>query len=299
MTPRKAVALVGTPTGKSIALLILGAMALTVASVIVVRGGLARSAEAAATYLAEDVKALRQEARALAALKKAGEDAAPLTSVPAFIDRIGDLANQHDAVVGAVRPAEEDDAQFEIELSAGYRELLQFIAALEELDIQVDGFALKRTALEAGPPKLAAVVSIRPRNDARRLAIPRLAAVRTALNQSQTRDPFQALVADGVDGGGDRLDLTQAYKLTGIAVIEPAGEHIATIDLFDYVVGDILDGRRVVAVARDRVLLDAQDEANSQKFIIRFRDAEAHAEIGASLNIDPLFRGSTIDGRSE
>jgi len=284
MTPREALALTATPTGKSVALLMAGVMALTVSTFVVVRGGLTRSAELAATYLIEDVTTLRKEAHALAAKRKAEEEAAPLTSVPAFIDRIGVLANAHDAVIGAVRPGLDGDAQFDIELSAGYRQLLHFIAALEELDVQVDGFTLERTALEAGPPKLAAVINIRPRNDARRLAIPRLAAVRSALSQTHTRDPFQALVANSANGGGDRLDLTQAYKLTGIAVIEPAGERIATIDLFDYVVGDVLDGRRVVAVAGDRVLLDAEDETDRQKFIIRFRDTEARAEIGRSLS---------------
>lgn len=299
MTPREAIALAATPTGKSIALLMVGVMALTVSAFVVVRGELAHSAELAATFLAKDVKTLRQEALALAAKRKAEEEAAPLTSVPAFIDRIGDLANQHDAVVGAVRPGLEGDAQFEIELTAGYRELLHFIAALEELDIQVDGFSLERTALGAGPPKLAAIINIRPRNDARRLAIPRLEAVRSALSQSHNRDPFQALIADDADGGGDRLDLTQAYKLTGIAVIEPAGEHIATIDLFDYVVGDVLDGRRVVAVARDRVLLDAEDETNRQKFIIRFRETEARAEIGSSLSSRGLSNDSIENTRSK
>lgn len=290
MTPKEALALIGAPTGKAVAMLCAGVLALTLSAFVVLRGGIADSAYAAAEYLAADVKTLRTEARALSAKQKAADEATPLTSVPAFIDRIGDLADKHDATIGAVRPAPEDDALFEIELSAGYRELLQFIAALEELDIQVAGFALKRTALGPGKPKLAAVVQIRPRNDAKRLAVPRLAAVRATLAQSRTRDPFQALVADDAAGGGDRLDLTQAYNLTGIAVIEPAGERIATIDLFDYVVGDVLDGRRVVAVANDRVLLDALDDADGQKFIVRFRKIFGDSSPNSRINNDPVER---------
>ena len=90
-------------------------------------------------------------------------------------------------------------------------------------------------------------------------------------SRKQARDPFQALVSDSSDGdGAERADITAAYRLTGVATLEPSGERIATIDLIDYVIGDVLDGRLVVNVTEDRVLLDSLDERRSEKYVIRF-----------------------------
>lgn len=283
MTPRDALAVIGSPNGKSGAMFLLGALLLTISIFVVQRGGLAASANAATAYLAADVGALRKEALALAEQKKAADEAAPLSSVPAFIDRIGDLADRHDARIGAVVPAPDEDALFEMEVSAGFRELIFFVAALEELDIQVAGFELSHTKLGSGEPLVQARVKIRPRNDAKRLAVPRLAAVRQELANATTRDPFQALIAGDAAGGENRLDLTQSYDLTGISVIEPAGDRIATIDLMDYVVGDLLDGRKLVHVGTDRVFLDVMDGDERSMFVIRLRRPGQTGEFAGSL----------------
>jgi len=144
------------------------------------------------------------------------------------------------------------------------------VAALEELDVEVVGFGIERQALKASAPTLTAAVKIRPRNDARRLAVPRIQLVREALFAEQARDPFQALISDSSSDGAERVDITDAYRLTGVATLEPSGERIATIDLIDYVIGDVLDGRLVVNVTEDRVLLDRLDERRSEKYVIRF-----------------------------
>lgn len=286
MSPRDAIALIRRPAGKSAAMFLCGLMMITCSVLVVLRGQLTRSTHAAATYLSADVSALREEARALSAQKQAADDQAPLSSVPAFIDRIGDLADEHGVRIGSIQPATEEIALFELALTAGYQELLMFVAALEELDIQLAGFKLERAAPGQSKPLVEATIIIRPQNDARRLAVPRLAHVRQALGQSSSRDPFQALVAEGASGGGDRLDLTQAYSLTGIAMFEPAGDRIATINLLDYVVGDVLDGRTVVHVGTDRVLLDAIDTEDQQRFVIRLKTPGPQDEFGRSLPSD-------------
>jgi len=190
--------------------------------------------------------------------------------VPAFIDRIGALAGEHNTAVMSIQPLRDTTDTFEITIASGYRALIGFVAALEELDVQVVGFGIERQALKASAPTLTAAIKIRPRNDARRLAIPRIQLVREALFAEQARDPFQALVSDNDGDGAERVDITAAYRLTGVATLEPSGERIATINLIDYVIGDVLDGRLVVNVTEDRVLLDSLDERRSEKYVIRF-----------------------------
>jgi len=260
-----------SPNGKAASAFCLGALALAASLLLVVQGDIAASTTAAARLLTAETQTLRAEAKALAEAAKA-DDKTSLTSVPAFIDRIGALADRHGAQVGAVQPEHGDAGLFRIALTAPYSALLGFIAALEGLDVEVKSFDLKRKALGPGRPTLSASISIRARNDARNLSIPRLEAVRAALTSDAARDPFQALVAGA--GAGHRLDLSEAYRLTGIAVIQPAGLRIATIDMLDYMAGDVLDGRTIVAVEADRVLLDAIDGAENEKYVIRFRRAE-------------------------
>lgn len=248
---------------------LLGLAAFGYSTLVVLKGDIAESARVAAIALSQDARMLSQRSKALAAAAKAAEDAPPLTSVPAFIDRIGALAGRHNTAVMSIQPLRDSVDTFDITLASGYRALIGFVAALEELDVQVVGFGINRQALKANAPTLTATVKIRPRNDARRLAIPRIQLVREALFAEQARDPFQALITGGGDGA-ERVDITDAYKLTGVATLEPSGERIATIDLIDYVVGDVLDGRLVVDVTEDRVLLDSLDERRSDKYVIRF-----------------------------
>jgi len=263
-------AAVASPNGKAFGALAVGAAALAASAFLVIRGDIDRSARAAATLLLQETKELKAEATALEAQRKT-EKTTSLTSVPAFIDRIGVLADRRRAVVGAVQPSRRDDTLFEIVLHAPYRALIGFVSDLEGLDVQVASFKLKRKALGPGKPMLEATVAIRPRNEAQSLSIPRLDDVRAAISAEAARNPFQALVAAAEAGGADRLDLSEAYRLTGIATISPSGERIATIDLLDYVTGDVLDGREVVAVEADRVLLDPLDPESSDKYVIRMR----------------------------
>lgn len=292
MTARDALTLLWTPTGKSAGAFVLGLLALSFSVFVAIRGDIAASARAAAELLTEESNALRAEAKALDLARKSALETTPLTSVPAFIDRIGVLAARHDAAVGVVKPVAGDDSLFQIGLTAGYRQLLSFIAALEGLDVEVAGFEMAREALGPGAPRLTATISIRPRNDAQRLAIPRLANVKAAIAADAARDPFQALIAGDGAGGVDRLDLSAAYRLSGIATIQPSGARIATIDLLDYVTGDVLDGRKVVRVDADRVLLDAADGDGGEKYVIRFR--ETPATLPQSLPISNQIPASVL-----
>lgn len=258
------------PSAQAAIIFALGLAAFAYSAFVVVRGDLAESARIAQAVLNQDAGDLSKRSRALAAVAKAAKDAPPLTSVPAFIDRIGALADRHDAAVISVKPVSDGSDTFEIIIASGYRSLIGFVAALEELDIQVVGFGVERQALKASAPTLTAAIKIRPRNDARRLTIPRIQIVREALFSERARDPFQALVADASGAGVERVDITDAYKLTGVATLEPSGERIATIDLLDYVVGDMIDGRLVVEVGDDRVFLDSADKSSAEKYVIRF-----------------------------
>lgn len=270
-------AIIKGPTAQAAIVFAVGLAAFAYSAFVVLRGDLAESARVAQSALNRDATDLSKRSKALAAAAKAAKDAPPLTSVPAFIDRIGALADRHDAAVRSVKPVSDGSDTFEIIIASGYRALIGFVAALEELDIQVVGFGVERQALKASAPTLTAAVKIRPRNDAKRLTIPRIQIVREALFSERARDPFQALVADAGSGGVERVDITDAYKLTGVATLEPSGERIATIDLLDYVVGDVIDGRLVVEVGTDRVLLDSADKSNAEKYVIRFPNRQAGA----------------------
>lgn len=265
------------PFGKALAMAAIGGCALFVSASFVVGGGIADSARSASAALEREARTLRKEAKKIAAADKARSAGASLRSVPMFIDRIGELAAENDARVGQVRPIGPDAALFEIDVAANYRALMNFVAALEELDIQVARFALTRRADGAPQAPMTAKLAIRPRNDAQRLSVPRLAAVRAALAAGASRDPFEALAADG-DSGGARQDLTYTYRLTGISILQPSGERTATINSYDYEAGDVLDGREIVAIAADRVLLNALGDRRGEKFVIGFRARNVEAE---------------------
>lgn len=257
------------PTGKAAGMFCLGAAALLLSAFAIVRNDLADGARRAAAVLSAEAKTLSAEARALAVAAKTAEGAPPLTSVPAFIDRIGALAEKHRTPVRAIQPSKRHVDRFEIVLEADYRPLVGFVAALEELDVQIISFDVARSDIADGEADLTAKVVILPRNDARRLKIPRMDAVRAALESIGARNPFLAVVeADGGAGDG-RQDISAAYRLTGVAEVLPSGDRIATIDLFDYVIGDMLDGREIVHVGDDRVFLNGVGDRQEDRYVIR------------------------------
>ncbi len=282
MTPRDLIAAAKGPTGKAVGALALGVAAFAASASLVVQGDIAASVDRARTALERDADLAKQDLKALHQSAEAARDRPPLTSVPAFIDRVGALAKAHNASVEGVMPLKGETSRFEIDVRSGYRALIGFVAALEELDVAVTAFDARRAAVTAGAPELEARIVIRPRNDARQLHIPRLEAVRAVLAAKSARNPFQPAVAADAAEGAERQDLTAAYRLTGVATLQPSGERIATIDLFDYVVGDMLDGRRVVHVGEDRVYLNAERDGRDERFVIRMTAprAERNAEGG-------------------
>ena len=73
----------------------------------------------------------------------------------------------------STQPLRDTIDTFEITVAPGYRALIGFVAALEELDLQVVGFRMQRQAFKASAPTLIAAVKKPP---AQRRPLPRYPA---------------------------------------------------------------------------------------------------------------------------
>ena len=268
MTGRDLLDMLRGPTAKAVLTLLFGAMAFAYSAIAYVGGDVGESGRHAAQLFSRDASVLRGEAASLRRAIASKANGPALSSVPAFIDRLGSLAAEHGAFVEGIAPVTGGSGAFRIGLSADYRSLIGFVAALEELDVTVLSFETRLTGSFRGAPALKARIDIQPQNDAQRLNVPRLAAVKAVLAANAARDPFQPIRED--DGKAKaQIDLTASYKLTGVSTIMPSGERVATIDLFDYVVGDVIDGREIVVIEPASVLLTATRDGADERSIIR------------------------------
>lgn len=255
------------PLPRALTLLALAAAIFLGTNLYFINGWQAESAQLVTSYLERDAKRLTDQVARLQEIVKAQKDVPRLTSTPVFIERIGVLAAEEQVPIHGIRPDAENPELFVVSLEADYLAFERFIAALEELDVDILSFSAKVDNQSGDDPKATFELQLLPNNDARQLQIPRLRALRAELEGEERRNPFQRL-----DGGGsqegNRIDLTEFFSLTGISRI---GDYsLVTINGHDYVVGDSLGNRKITAILDDRVLLERQGLNRLERFVLRF-----------------------------
>lgn len=259
----------------------------------------ADSAQVVAAYLQRDASAMAKRVTRLKGLVETQSNAPRLTSTPVFIERIGALAAAERVPIHGIRPDADNPELFIVSLEADYLAFERFIAALEELDVDILSFSAKVDNQSGDDPKATFELQLLPNNDARQLQIPRLKALMAKLDAEERRNPFQRL-----DGGnsqdGNRIDLTEFFSLTGISRI---GDYsLVTINGYDYVVGDSLGNREIMEIQDDRVLLQRQGLNRLERFVLRFRtvtDSESSDQVSAFIaNVTPAPQSGGVGGTS-
>lgn len=260
----------------------------------------ADSAQIVTTYLQREASAMTNRVIRLQGLVQSQANAPRLTSTPVFIERIGALAAAEHVPIHGIRPDADNPELFIVSLEADYLAFERFIAALEELDVDILSFSAKVDNQSGDDPTATFELELLPNNDARQLQIPRLEALMVKLDAEERRNPFQRL-----DGGnsldGNRIDLTDFFSLTGISRI---GDYsLVTINGYDYVVGDSLGNREIMEILDDRVLLQRQGLNRLERFVLRFptvTESESTDQVSAFIaNVTPApRRGSVTDALS-
>lgn len=261
----------GLPSVARVGIFFVAAVVISAAvNLSLIHGSLSASAETVRLHLDRDAQRAQKRLKS-AALKIEDEANTPrLTSTPVFIDRIGNLAAAHGAPVQSIRPHPEKPDHFQVELQSRYHDFEGFIAALEQLDVELVAFDAQVFGRTEEDPTGLFRIELLPNNNARKLNIPRMAEIRRDLARQHRRNPFQRIGQD-TDGDGNRIDLSDILTLTGISVLGDL--KIATIDQQDYGVGDRISGREVTRIDGDRVLLRRDDPENPELYVLRFRSA--------------------------
>jgi len=252
----------------------------------------AGSAQVVTSYLQRDANGLTGRVTRLKELVAAQDNVPRLTSTPVFIERIGALAAAERVPIHGIRPDVDNPELFVVSLEADYLAFERFIAALEELDVDILSFSAKVDNQSGDDPKATFELQLLPNNDARQLQIPRLRALMARLEEEERRNPFQRLDGSG-SLDGNRIDLTDFFSLTGISRI---GDYsLVTINGHDYVVGDRLGNREITEILDDRVLLQRQGLTRLERFVLRFptlAETEGQDEVSAFVaNVTPVQRG--------
>lgn len=237
-----------------------------------IHGSLSASAATVRAHLDRDAQRAQQKLKQAASKIEDEANTPRLTSTPVFIDRIGRLAGEHGAPVQSIRPHPEKPDHFQVALLSRYHDFEGFIAALEQLDVELVTFDAEVADRTEEDPTGLFRIELLPNNNARQLDIPRMAGIRSDMNRPHRRNPFQRIGQD-TDGDGNRIDLSDILTLSGISVLGDL--KIATIDRQDYGVGDRIAGREVTRIDEDKVLLRRDDPDSPELYVLRFRSAGA------------------------
>ena len=198
-----------------------------------------------------------------------------LRSIPAFLERINKLANDHKVIIRKLAPDKENKIKFIIEMIADYFVFTEFAGNLEGLNVLVNDLEVRPYDDTKSPPLHVIKFSITPYNDAAPLSTTRVAGLAALTKQKNKRNPFQRFAART---GRSCVDQTWLHTLSGIGTIN--NEKIATIDNFDYNVGDIVPtmGMKIVAIETARVEFVKKASAGLECHILKFRKKKSNTE---------------------
>lgn len=189
-----------------------------------------------------------------------------------FLTNINKLAENNEVIIRKLVADPEIELMYNLEIIVDYYTFLKFSADLESLDVEIESLELHPYNPGAQPPEHFISFAIIQRNNASEISTDRLDTMKQLARAENLRNPFQRF-AKTSDTSGLKIDLTWVYKFAGVGKV--AGAYYATIDSTDYEVGDILDGKVVSFIQKDRVLLNdigftPPSSADSQ-YVLKFR----------------------------
>lgn len=202
---------------------------------------------------------------------EAGQSAsAGITSLPAFLERINEIAQTTRVIIDELMPSKDEQLKFSIKIRADYFTYLRFAAKLESLNVSIHDLQVRPFDPRVTPPIHAIEFSITPRNDAAPLGGERLARMRDQVEEKNKRNPFQRFAFNEANKEVlKQIELTWIHKLTGIGM--SGGKRTATINGKDYAVDDELDGMKVTAIETDRLVLKKTTPDGVTEYLLKRR----------------------------
>ena len=197
-----------------------------------------------------------------------------LRSIPEFLERINKLANDHKVIIRKLEP-DAENIKFIIEMIADYFVVIEFLGSLEGLNVLVNDLEVRPYDDTKSPPVHVIKFSITPYNDAAPLSTTRIAGLAALTKQKNKRNPFQRFAART---GRSCVDQTWLHTLSGIGIIN--NKKIATVDNFDYNVGDMVEtmGMKIVAIETNRVEFVKKASTGLECHILKFRKEKSNSE---------------------
>jgi len=222
--------------------------------------------------LAADEERLKNQLAEIERRKaEAGQDAsAGITSLPAFLERINEIAQATKVIIDELMPSKDEHLKFSIKIRADYFTYLRFSAKLESLNVSIHDLQVRPFNPGVTPPIHAIEFSITPRNDAAPLGGERLTRMRDQVEEKNKRNPFQRFAFNEANKEVlKQIELTWIHKLTGIGM--SGGKRTATINGKDYAVDDELDGMKITAIETDRVMLKKTTTDGVTEYLLKRR----------------------------
>jgi len=198
------------------------------------------------------------------------DDSAGITSLPAFLERINEIAQTTKVIIDELMPSKDEQLKFSIKIRADYFTYLRFAAKLESLNVAIHDLQVRPFNPGVTPPIHAIEFSITPRDNAAPLESARLARMRDQVEEKNKRNPFQRFAFNESNKEVlKQIELTWIYKLTGIGM--SGGKRTATINGKDYAVDDELEGMKITAVETDRVVLKKTTSDGVTEYLLKRR----------------------------
>ena len=190
-----------------------------------------------------------------------------------FLKNINKLAEDNSVIIQKLRADPKEELVYNIEIRTDYYTFIKFATDLEGLDVSIEELEVHPYNPGAQPPEHYIAFSIQPQNNASPLQTARVARLKEVSRKEGLRNPFQRF-AKTTTTAGLKIDLTWVYEFTGVGKI--GGQYYATIDSTDYEVGDVIDGKVVSKIAKDRVLLNDEGYTpegglDKSQYSLRFR----------------------------
>lgn len=204
------------------------------------------------------------------ALDQDGAGQTAINYLPAFLERINNIANQTEVIIQKLNPDKTSKYRFTLEIVDDYFKFIRFASMLESLNVSIHDIQVHPYDISKTPPLHAISFSLTPRADAVPLASARLDELKGKVEALNKRNPFQRFAySKNQQKILHEIDLTWVNKLSGIGKV--GDNRYATIDGKDYNVDDKVDGMKITVIEADRVYLIKETPNGIEKYQMKFR----------------------------
>ena len=236
----------------------------------------ARSADIGKVIAANNVYAAENKAlhdilnKKKESLKQDGGGQTAINSLPAFLERINNIAKQTEVIIRKLTPDKTSKYRFTLEIIDDYFKFIKFSSMLESLNVSIHDIQVHPYDMSKTPPLHAISFSLTPRADAEPLSSSRLDDLWVKVDMMNKRNPFQRFAYNkNQQKILQEIDLTWVNKLSGIGKV--GDNRYATIDGKDYNIDDKVDGMKIIGIDADRVFLTKETPNGIEKYQLKFR----------------------------